>query len=157
MPAASWGVWTPLLQLGELSLFGVHFMTRSAAMSVSPTDADDPAILYFIYKNRAVDERSNNPTQTTYSNLGAAYDFFNNRLFQDRLPRCLITYQRPRKARGVYRNGKFSTADHTAHTDEIALNPKFFHNRSIEEVLSTLVHEMTHLEQFHFGKPSRNG
>jgi hypothetical protein len=28
---------------------------------------------------------------------------------------------------------------------------------SVEEVLSTLVHEMTHLEQFRFGRPSRAG
>lgn len=39
--------------------------------------------------------------------------------------------------------------------DEIALNPEHFGTRSIEDVLSTLVHEMVHLWQHHFGKPGR--
>ena len=39
--------------------------------------------------------------------------------------------------------------------DEIALNPEHFSTRSIEEVLSTLVREMVHLWQHHFGKPGR--
>jgi len=37
-------------------------------------------------------------------------------------------------------------------TDEIALNPDTFENRSDTEILSTLVHEMTHLWQSHYGK-----
>ena len=40
-------------------------------------------------------------------------------------------------------------------TDEIALNPATFHDRTAEEILSTLVHEMVHLWQHHFGTPSR--
>jgi len=36
-------------------------------------------------------------------------------------------------------------------TDEIALNPSTFRSRSTEETLSTLVHEMCHLWQFHKG------
>lgn len=40
--------------------------------------------------------------------------------------------------------------------DEIALNPESM-GRSIEEVLSTLVHEMTHLEQQHYGTPGKSG
>ena len=41
--------------------------------------------------------------------------------------------------------------------DEIAMNPSYFAIRSVEETLSTLVHEMAHLWQFHFGKPGRRG
>ena len=40
-------------------------------------------------------------------------------------------------------------------TDEIALNPAHFGERSPTATLSTLVHEMCHLWQHHFGKPSR--
>ena len=43
------------------------------------------------------------------------------------------------------------------YTDEIALNPAHFKGRSQREVFSTLVHEMVHLEQHHFGHPSRAG
>jgi len=37
------------------------------------------------------------------------------------------------------------------------LNPTHFRARSIEQSLSTLVHEMVHLWQHHHGKPSRTG
>ena len=48
-------------------------------------------------------------------------------------------------------------SDGTDSADEIALNPDLMRARTLPETLSTLVHEMCHLEQAHFGKPSRNG
>jgi SprT-like family len=42
-------------------------------------------------------------------------------------------------------------------TDEIAFNPSHFANLTPTQTLSTLVHEMVHLWQHHFGKPSRAG
>jgi hypothetical protein len=42
-------------------------------------------------------------------------------------------------------------------TDEIALNPLHFATRKPDEVLSTLVHEMVHLWQHHFGERPRKG
>ncbi|WP_322097642.1 SprT-like domain-containing protein [Pelagibius sp. Alg239-R121] len=44
--------------------------------------------------------------------------------------------------------------DRTA-TDEIAMNPEFFGKERVIEVLQTLVHEMCHLWQHHFGNPGR--
>ena len=98
-----------------------------------------------------------NPTQRTYKTLDDAYRFFNGRLFGGRLPHCLITMQRSKKAYGYFAGGRFGSADRKEVTDEIALNPSHFDKRSIEESLSTLAHEMCHLEQHHFGKPSRTG
>ena len=98
-----------------------------------------------------------NPTDRTYSDLTAAYDFFNARLFDGRLPRCLVTLQRKNKARGYFAGERFGSRDGDEVTDEIALNPAEFARRTDREVLSTLVHEMTHLEQHHFGEPSRSG
>ncbi len=37
------------------------------------------------------------------------------------------------------------------------MNPQHFRSWGVEDVLSTLVHEMTHLEQQHFGSPGRRG
>ena len=54
-----------------------------------------------------------------------------------------------------FAGGRFGTRDGQEVTDEIALNPSHFRHRTTEQSLSTLVHEMTHLEQHHFGKPSR--
>src|SRR5882672_11938621 len=97
------------------------------------------------------------PTTKTYNSLDDAYEFFNRCLFGGRLPACLITMQRSKKAYGYFAGGRFGAADGTQITDEIALNPSHFRERTTEQSLSTLVHEMAHLEQHHFGKPSRTG
>ena len=98
-----------------------------------------------------------NPTKRTYDDLTTAYDFFNERLFDGKLPRCLITMQRKNKSYGYFAGGRFGTLDGEEITDEIALNPSHFKERTTEENLSTLVHEMAHLWQHHHGKPSRVG
>jgi hypothetical protein len=95
--------------------------------------------------------RKPNPTTKTYKSLDDAFVFFNRRLFGGRLPACLITMQRSKSAYGYFAGGRFGSKDGKEITDEIALNPSHFHERS------TLVHEMAHLEQHHFGKPSRSG
>jgi predicted SprT family Zn-dependent metalloprotease len=95
------------------------------------------------------------PTKITYSGFIEAYDYFNDRLFDNRLPRCLITMQRKAGANGYFANKRFGTRDATEITDEIALNPAHFKQRDTTQILSTLVHEMCHLEQHHFGHPSR--
>lgn len=92
------------------------------------------------------------PTRLQYGGLDRAYDFFNNRLFDGTLPRCLITLQRKSKAKGFFSGDRFTTWDGLEVTDEIALNPATFRERTVEEILSTLVHEMAHLWQHHFGK-----
>ncbi len=97
-----------------------------------------------------------NPTQRTYSSLTAAYDFFNRELFGGQLPSCLITVQRHKSAYGYFSGERFvSIVDPQEVTDEIALNPAHFATRSPEHVLATLVHEMVHLWQHHFGKQPR--
>jgi predicted SprT family Zn-dependent metalloprotease len=101
--------------------------------------------------------RAPNPTRITYTSLDDAFAFFNRTLFAGRLPPCLITMQRSKTAYGYFAGGRFGSKDGKEITDEIALNPSHFHERSTEQSLSTLVHEMTHLEQHHFGKPSRSG
>lgn len=100
---------------------------------------------------------SKDPTTRNYHELTAAYDHFNAALFAGRLPPCLITLQRKNKALGYFAGGRFGTRDGQEITDEIALNPTHFMGRTVEDVLSTLVHEMTHVEQHHFGKPTRPG
>jgi len=98
-----------------------------------------------------------NPTTKTYDGLNRAYGFFNERLFGNALPPCLITMQRKARAYGYFAGGRFGSKDGAVVTDEIALNPSHFHERTTEQSLSTLVHEMVHLWQHHFGKVSRGG
>src|SRR4051812_6135277 len=85
------------------------------------------------------------PDPPTYQGLTEAYDFFNHRLFSGRLPRCLITMQRQRGAYGYFAGKRFGTRDGQEVTDEIALNPAHFRSRTTRESLSTLAHEMCHL------------
>lgn len=85
-----------------------------------------------------------------------AYAFFNDRLFGGSLPSCVITLQRKRGAHGYFSPENFSRRSDSHKSDEIAMNPEHF-GRSDKDILSTLVHEMAHVWQSHYGKPSRNG
>lgn len=100
---------------------------------------------------------ADNPTLKTYDGLNRAYAFFNDRLFAGELPACLVTLQRKNKAYGYFAGGRFGSKDGAEIADEIALNPSHFKSRTDEQSLSTLAHEMAHLWQHHFGKPSRAG
>jgi hypothetical protein len=97
------------------------------------------------------------PTSEAYSELQAAYDFYNDRLYQSALPPCLMTLQRKSgRVFGYFSPARFDGED-GAETDELAMNPQHFRTRATAEVLSTLAHEMTHVWQAHFGKPGRGG
>ena len=96
-----------------------------------------------------------NPTSETYQELQTAYDHFNKELFDNELPGCLITLQREKKTFGYYSPKRFVNKQ-KAETDEIAMNPSYFSIRTIEETLSTIVHECVHQFQQHFGTPGRS-
>lgn len=94
------------------------------------------------------------PTLTTYSAFQRAFDHFNAELFDGRLPPCLITLRGGKKCYGYFSPKRFAHAQDGT-TDEIAMNPAQLLTRPLADVLSTLVHEMTHLEHEHFGEPPR--
>ena len=93
------------------------------------------------------------PTIITAAEFQLAYDHFNASLFDAQLPPCLITLQRTISCMGYFFHKRFVSEQGT--TDEIAMNPEFFACNPMQETLQTLVHEMTHLWQYHFGQPSR--
>lgn len=96
------------------------------------------------------------PTAETYKTLNSAYEYFNKNLFDGKLPACLITMQRKSKARGYFCPERFETRkEEASYCHEIALNPAHFKDRSDEEIISTLVHEMVHLWQEEYGHPPR--
>jgi hypothetical protein len=96
-------------------------------------------------------------TSGEYSAFDQAYEWFNSQLFDNALPPCLITLQRKARSRGYFANDRFEHRAGGSTIDEIALNPDTFRNRSDKEILSTLVHEMVHCWQRHFGKVGRSG
>lgn len=97
------------------------------------------------------------PTAQAYAELQAAFDHYNRELFGGELPHCLITMQREKRTYGYFSSERFVHRHDRSKTDEIAINPSYFAVVPLLEVLQTLVHEMVHAWQFHFGKPGRRG
>lgn len=97
------------------------------------------------------------PTLDIYSAIQRAYDFYNKELFNDELPECLITLQRQNRAMGYFSPKKFVNSSNKTIVDELAINPSYIPSYPLTELMQTLVHEMCHLWQFHYGKPSRGG
>jgi predicted SprT family Zn-dependent metalloprotease len=96
------------------------------------------------------------PTLTYANELQLAYDHFNAELFAGELPHCLITMQRKPRTMGYYSHERFFNAQGERRS-EISINPEYLANYPLQETMQTLVHEMVHLWQFHFGTPSRRG
>lgn len=95
-----------------------------------------------------------------YTELRQLYDACNTALFADRLPPCMLVLRAHRRAYGFFQPacwGPFHT-ERGGELDTLALNPAAFHDRTEEEVVSTLVHEMCHLWQEHYGEhPAKKG
>ena len=95
------------------------------------------------------------PTAGTYATFNEAFAHFNETLFAGALPDVLVTMQRRPRSRGYFAASRFAHRRGTEIVDEVALNPAAMQDRSDEEIASTLVHEMVHVWQEHFGKPGR--
>jgi predicted SprT family Zn-dependent metalloprotease len=94
-------------------------------------------------------------TKEQFSALQCLYTYFNDKLFAGELRGCLLNLSRKSKAMGFYSPGRWVGKETTKETtvDEISLNPDFLHI-SVKEYCQTLVHEMVHLWQHQFGKPT---
>ena len=91
-----------------------------------------------------------------YMTLGQCYDHFNSKLFDGALPGCVLSFESKGQQFGYYRKNGYLERNTGETRDEIALNPKHFLTNSGDgELLQTLVHEMVHQWQEHFGSPSK--
>ena len=105
-----------------------------------------------------INQQTGAPTMTQYSTFNQAFDFLNGALFAGELPKVLVTFSRKNRMLGFFSPDRWeSSINPEDRAGEISFNPDSFIDRSPEEVLSTLVHEMVHSYQHHFGKPSRAG
>lgn len=96
------------------------------------------------------------PTIEQATAYQAAYDYFNDCLFEGSLPQCLLNFSRDSR-KGVmafYAPKRWESADGLDVLDEISLSPKSL-KRTLEEVFGSLVHEMVHHQQYTYGSPSR--
>lgn len=95
------------------------------------------------------------PTLDMYKFMQTCYDWFNERLFDNSLSSCIITFQREKQTCGYFSHQRWQSNE--KNVDEIALNPNFFVTIRPLELMQTLVHEMCHKWQHQFGTPSRGG
>ena len=100
---------------------------------------------------------STSPTQQIYSDVESAYQWFNHRLFDSRLPNCILTFQRHPKTMGYVSANRWVNRSGTEKAHELAINPEYLIGSTIEEVFQTLVHEQCHIWQVCYGSPSRRG
>jgi SprT-like family len=96
-------------------------------------------------------------TPIEYSGLQEAYDHCNAELFGGSLGDVFITYQRKAHSAGYFSPDRFSGRIGEFGKHELALNPDGFIGQTDEQILQTLVHEMAHVWQHTFGKPSARG
>ncbi|ENU23525.1 hypothetical protein F993_01678 [Acinetobacter proteolyticus] len=94
-------------------------------------------------------------TNQIYNDLKIAFDIFNKEMFSNELPEVLFTLTRKKNTLGYFWADRFSLNEESKH--EIALNPRYFIENTPQDTAFTLLHEMVHLWQQIFGKPSRNG
>jgi len=97
------------------------------------------------------------PTEEQFLALNKAYKYFNRKLFKNSLPGCMLNFSRKKNTHGFLAPQRWRRVEEKKHsTHEISLTPITLY-RTPKEVFSTLVHEMTHLWQWEYGNPSRNG
>ena len=98
----------------------------------------------------------NRTTLQFYEELQHVYDTFNDRLFNNELPECLITLQRINKNTGYWSENRFASIDDgNSYTHELALNPDYFGIRPLIDIFQTYAHELCHLKQAVHGAPSK--
>ncbi len=95
------------------------------------------------------------PTVAFYGELQRAFDHFNQALFNNQLPPCLITLRSSARVYGYHHKDRFVNRQGQT-LNELGLHPGYFTLRPVEESLSTLVHEMVHHWQDCFGHPSKS-
>lgn len=99
-------------------------------------------------------------TSVQFRQFESLFGYYNERLFGGELKDCMLNMNRSRRGSrraGAFRSDNWRKAEEgNEGIHEISLNPNFL-NCPEKEWHSTLVHEMAHLWQRDFGKPSRNG
>lgn len=97
------------------------------------------------------------PTKDQFSKYQALYDYFNEKLYEGKLPSIILNFSRKANAAGFFAPDRWISVQDNEKTHEISINPAYIATVDFIEVCQTLVHEQAHLWQMVFGKPSRTG
>ena len=96
----------------------------------------------------------NTPTSEFYNLLQFCYTHYNTSLFDGELPNCMFVVIRKKSVFGSFSPERWVNQEKIK-SDEISINPLMFGQYPLIEILQTMVHEMCHLWQHHFGTSSR--
>jgi predicted SprT family Zn-dependent metalloprotease len=96
------------------------------------------------------------PTIEQWQQYQAAFDYFNERLFEGQLSNCILNFSRQNqnRTRGYFSPERWHKDGEITH--EINLSPRILTTDEPIRSLSTLVHEMVHLWQHSYGHPPKN-
>lgn len=101
-------------------------------------------------------ELQNKPTAKFYGLFQYIFDYYNEHLFNNEIKDCIIIVERRANTMGHFTFKQWFHLEEKE-IDELALNPTYFLKFPLIEICQTIVHEMCHGWQFHYGKPSRRG
>lgn len=101
-------------------------------------------------------ENQDKPTKKFYGLFQYIFDHYNDHLYDGKIKDCIIVVTRKHNVFGHYAHKRWFHVD-DKETDELALNPEMFLKFPLLEICQTMVHEMCHAWQHHYGKPSRPG
>lgn len=99
------------------------------------------------------------PTVAQSGVLNDAFDYFNEKLFNNEVRKTMIGFSRNKQIIGGYFSPErwFNAEDPDTKIHEIVINANIMSDGDIERIMSILVHEMCHAWQEDNGKPSRSG
>jgi len=97
------------------------------------------------------------PTEEQFGALQKMFDHFNLCLFNQGLPSVLLNLTRRRGTYGLFYPYQWLKRSGEELTHELSLNPAYFREQAPRDTASTLCHEMCHLWQQEYGRPSRRG
>lgn len=101
-------------------------------------------------------EAKDKPTKKFYGLFQYIFDHYNGHLFNSAIKDCIIIITRQKHVAGHFAHNRWFHMEDNE-TDELALNPEMFLKYPLLEICQTVVHEMCHAWQHHFGNPSRPG
>lgn len=97
------------------------------------------------------------PTPAQFTAYQLAFDHFNEKLFGNGLPDCILSFSRRRSSSHTLFTSEQWHEKTGSVTPEISLNLKQLREGEPMEVAATLVREMVHLWQERYGHPSCKG
>lgn len=136
-------------------LLASSYIGRAMDTAINTWEDDGGAVLPF----HEPETKSKSESLKMWTALHNAFDYFNQELFEGRLNAndVILNCSRKNRTLGFFAPPSIGWKSGEGNRAEISLNPDYMGGRTLDEIYSTFVHEMTHFEQEVFGRPGRRG